>query len=61
MMLSEYFKGEERYKLLQECKQRGLLLTEEEDQFIQDFALQKLTRLLEDPELMSVLNRLRNK
>lgn len=36
-------------------------LTEEEEQFIQDFAAEKLNELLADPEIMAVFKRLKDR
>lgn len=36
-------------------------LTQEEEQFIQDFAMEKLNELLADPEIMAVFRRLKDR
>jgi hypothetical protein len=36
-------------------------LTEEEEQFIQDYALEKLKETLSDPEVMAVFKRMRDR
>jgi hypothetical protein len=53
---------EMRYDSLRKAAQFGLPLTEEQKQFVQDFALLKLNAILEsDPNLMDALKRLKDK
>lgn len=39
----------------------GSLLTEEEEQFIQDYAFEKLAEALSDPEVMAVFKRMKDR
>ena len=56
------YQTEKRYESLRKAAQYGLTLSEEEQQFVQDFALLKLNVILEsDPNLMDALKRLKDK
>ena len=57
----------ERYELLCAFK-RGdnprighRTLTEEEEQFVQEFALEKFDRIMQDPEVVAVMQRLKER
>ena len=55
---------EQRYQMLCAIKRgerAGNALTPEEEQFIQDYALEKLKSVLEDPEVMAVFNRMKDR
>ena len=55
---------EQRYELLKAIKlgkREGAPLTEEEEQFIQDFASEKLRNALSDPEVMAVFIRMKDR
>lgn len=52
---------EEFYQLLQRRRASGKELTEEQKQFMMDYAQVKLTKLLEDPDVMAVFKRLADK
>jgi hypothetical protein len=59
-----FFTRQQRYEMLCAIKRgdrQGTALTAEEDQFIQDFAFEKLTELLKDPEIMAVMKRLKDR
>ncbi len=59
-----FFTREQRYEILCGIKRgtrRGDPLTEEEEQFIQDFAQEKLDELLSDPEIMAVFKRMKDR
>jgi hypothetical protein len=57
----------ERYELLCAFKRgdnpriRQRALTEEEEQFVQEFALEKFDRIMQDPEVVAVMQRLRDR
>jgi hypothetical protein len=36
-------------------------LTEEEEQFVQEFALEKFDRIMQDPEVVAVMQRLKER
>ena len=62
---------EQRYQMLCAIKRGGRVtasgiakndeLTEEEEQFIQDYAQERLFDLLKDPEVMAVFNRMKDR
>lgn len=58
---------EQRYEMLCGIKRRsnpnlpGGPLSVDEEQFIQDFAQEKLFEILEDPEVMAVLKRMKDR
>lgn len=59
-----FFTREQRYQMLCAIKRgdrQGSMLTAEEDQFIQDFAFEKLTEILADPEVMAVFKRMKDR
>ena len=59
-----FFAREQRYEMLCAIKRgqrQGTTLTAEEEQFIQDYAQEKLFEILEDPEVMAVLKRLKDR
>ena len=59
-----FFTREQQYEMLKAIKQgkrRGSPLTEDEEQFIQDYALEKLNFLLEDPEVMAAFRRMKDR
>jgi hypothetical protein len=59
-----FFTRQQRYEMLTAIKRgarSGSPLTAEEEQFIQDFAMEKLTELLQDPEIMAVFKRLKDR
>jgi hypothetical protein len=59
-----FFTREQRYTMLCAIKRgdrQGTALTAEEDQFIQDYAMEKLFQILEDPEIMAVLKRMKDR
>jgi len=59
-----FFTREQRYTMLCAIKRgdrQGTALTAEEEQFIQDFAFEKLTELLQDPEIMAVFKRMKDR
>lgn len=59
-----FFTREQRYTMLCAIKRGvkvGSPLTVEEEQFIQDFAFEKLTEILKDPEIMAVMKRLKDR
>jgi hypothetical protein len=57
----------ERYELLCAFKRgdnpriRQRTLTEEEEKFVQEFALEKFDRIMQDPEVVAVMQRLRDR
>jgi hypothetical protein len=57
------YQTEKRYESLRNAVRRyGLTLSEEQKQFVQDFALLKLNAILKsDPNLMDALKRLKDK
>ena len=58
------FTPEQRYEMLKAIKQgkrAGAPLTEEEEQFILDFASEKLRTVLSDPEVMAVFIRMKDR
>lgn len=62
-----FLSKDERYRMLRGIKQgsnpalpKGPL-TPEEEQFIQDYAMEKLLTVLEDPEVMAVFKRLKDR
>ena len=59
-----FFTREQRYEMLCAIKRgdrQGTALTPEEEQFIQDFAFKKLTEVLQDPEVMAVFRRMKDR
>lgn len=67
-----FFNRQERYNFLtsiKRCKGTDRIkpeyadyeLSEEEEQFIQDYAMQKLQDVLSDPEVMAVFQRLKDR
>lgn len=56
-----FFTREQRYTMLCAIKRRGEALSVEEEDFIQDFAFEKLTDVLSDPEVMAVFKRMKDK
>ena len=55
---------EQRYTMLCAIKRgarEGSPLTAEEEQFIQDYAMEKLTEILQDPEIMAVFKRMKDR
>ena len=59
-----FFTREQRYEMLKGIKQgksQGSPLTKDEEQFIQDYALEKLNSLLEDPEVMAAFRRMKDR
>lgn len=59
-----FFTREQRYTMLCAIKRgtrEGSQLTAEEEQFIQDFAFEKLTEILQDPEVRAVFERMKER
>ena len=59
-----FFTREQRYEMLCAIKRgqrAGTTLSAEEEKFIQDFAFEKLTEILKDPEVMAVMKRLKDR
>ncbi len=59
-----FFTREQRYQMLCAIKRgarEGSPLTAEEEQFIQDYAFEKLTEILQDPEIMAVFKRMKDR
>ena len=59
-----FFTREQRYTMLCAIKRgarQGSPLTAEEEQFIQVYAMEKLTELLSDPEIMAVFKRMKDR
>lgn len=59
-----FFTREQRYEMLKAIKQgkrSGDPLTKQEEQFIMDYALEKLNETLSDPEVMAVFKRLKDR
>ena len=59
-----FFTREQRYEMLKAIKRgtrEGSPLTAEEEQFIQDFAFEKLTEVLSDPEVKAVFERMKDR
>jgi len=59
-----FFTRQQRYEMLCAIKRgqrEGTALTAEEEQFIQDYAQEKLFEILEDPEIMAVLKRMKDR
>lgn len=59
-----FFTRQQRYEMLCAIKRgtrEGSPLTVEEEQFIQDFAQEKLTEILSDPEIMAVFKRMKDR
>ena len=59
-----FFTRQQRYEMLCAIKRgarEGSPLTTEEEQFIQDFAFEKLTETLSDPEVMAVFERMKDR
>ena len=61
-----FLSRQQRYELL--CKMKRATdmtmrwkLSEEEEQFIQDYALEKLQETLSDPEVMAVFKRMKDR
>lgn len=46
-----------RYEDLCNCKEKGLPLTEEQEKFIRDFAMEQVLNLREDPECAAAMDR----
>lgn len=60
-----FFTRQQRYEMLCAIK-RGAVsghspLTAEEEQFIQDYAFEKLTEVLSDPEVKAVFERMKDR
>jgi hypothetical protein len=66
-----FFIPAQRYEMLcaikrgrfagQDLDESQRVLTPEEEQFIQDYALEKLKSVLEDPEVMAVFHRMKDR
>ena len=59
-----FFTRQQRYEMLCAIKRgarEGSPLTAEEEQFIQDFAFEKLTEILGDPEVKAVFERMKDR
>ena len=66
-----FFTREQRYQMLCAIKRGGRVtasgiakndsLTQEEEDFIQDYAFEKLTEVLKDPEVMAVFKRMKDR
>lgn len=56
-----FFTREQRYEMLCAIKRRGDALSVEEEDFIQDYAFEKLTEVLSDPEVMAVFERMKDR
>ena len=59
-----FFTREQRYEMLCAIKRgqrQGAPLTQDEEQFIQDYAMDKLKETLSDPEVMAVFQRLKDR
>ena len=59
-----FFTREQRYEMLCAIKRgtrQGAPLTKEEEDFIQDFAQEKLNEILSDPEIMAVFRRMKDR
>ena len=58
---------EQRYNMLRDIKRGNIVsfpqrnLTVEEEEFIQDYAMQKLNETLSEPDIMAVLQRMKNR
>lgn len=52
---------EQRYELLKSVKRQGGVLSVEEEDFIMDFAWEKLQEVLSDPEVMTVFKRMKDR
>ena len=59
-----FFTREQRYEMLKSIKRgdrQGNPLTKEEEQFIMDYASEKLRETLSDPEVMAVFKRMKDR
>lgn len=59
-----FLSREQRYEMLKAVKSgrlAGAPLTAEEEQFIQDYAAEKLREMLSDPEVMAVFKRMKDR
>lgn len=59
-----FLSRQQRYEMLCAIKKGwrlGSVLSKEEEQFIQDFAFEKLTEVLQDPEVMAVFKRMKDR
>ena len=59
-----FYTRQQRYTMLCAIKRgarEGSPLTAEEEQFIQDYAMEKLTEILQDPEVMAVFKRMKER
>lgn len=52
---------EQRYELLKSVKRQGGVLSVEEEDFIMDYAWEKLQEVLSDPEVMAVFKRMKDR
>lgn len=52
---------EQRYELLKSIKRQGGVLSVEEEDFIMDYAWEKLQEVLSDPEVMAVFKRMKDR
>ena len=58
---------EQRYNMLRDIKRGNIVsfpqrnLTVEEEEFIQDYAMQKLYETLSEPDIMAVLQRMKDR
>lgn len=58
---------EQRYNMLRDIKRGNIVsfsqrnLTVEEEEFIQDYAMQKLNETLSEPDIMAVLQRMKDR
>jgi hypothetical protein len=62
--MMSFFTREQRYEMLCAIKRgtrQGASLTKDEEQFIRDFAQEKFDELLRDPEVLAVLQRMRDR
>ena len=59
-----FYTRQQRYTMLCAIKRgarEGSPLTADEEQFIQDYAMEKLTEILQDPEVMAVFKRMKER
>lgn len=52
---------EQKYEMFTKAKRRGVNLTQEQQQWLMDYCEKKLYEILNQPEVVAVLQRLKNR
>lgn len=52
---------EQKYNMLRDAKRSGANLSREDEQFIQDYAMEKLNKTLSKPDTLAVFKRMKDR